>query len=406
MARAIEKLTLLAVAQAKRPGHYGDGLGLYLQVSAGGTKSWIFRYRHGSKRREAGLGPCHTVSLAEAREEALQYRKQLRQGVDPIEARKAARLKRRLDTAKAMTFRACAEAYIEAHKSAWRSPKSLVQWQGSLKTYADPALGDHPVQDIDTTLVMRVIEPLWSKKPETASRVRRRIESILNWAIARGYRDGPNPARWRGHLDQLLPRKSKVRPVEHFTALGHQEIGTFMAKLRQQGSIPAKALEFAILTAARTGEVIGARWAEINVAERLWTIPASRMKSNRQHAVPLSGAAMAIVTAMAEVRQGDFLFPGSRLGRPLNSSVFLVVLRRMELNVTPHGFRSTFSDWCAERSTFSAEVREMALAHAIGNKAEAAYRRGDLLQKRKQLSEAWAAYCGAAPTTAAVIAIR
>lgn len=403
MARTIGKLTALAVTRASKRGYVADGGGLYLQISPSGSKSWVFRFRQGDKLREAGLGAVHTVSLTEARDEALLYRKELRQGIDPIEARKGQRLKRRLDAARSMTFRQCAEAYISAHAAAWRSPKSLVQWQGTLSTYAYPVFGDDPVQDIDTALVMRVVEPLWSEKPETASRLRGRIESILDWAAVRGYRQGENPARWRGHLDQLLPRKTKVRRVEHFTALGHQDIAAFMAELRAQEGVSARALEFAILTAARTGEALGACWSEIDLDKAVWTIPASRMKSGREHRVPLSGPVMAVIEKMAEIREGDFLFRGARPGRPLNSSAFLLLLRRMGRNdLTAHGFRSSFRDWAAECTAFASEVAELALAHSVGSAVERSYRRGDQFARRRELAEAWARYCAEGPASRVV----
>jgi integrase len=407
MARAIGKLTALAVERTKPRGYYGDGGGLFLQVSARGSKSWVFRFKDNGKLREMGLGPTHTVTLAEAREKARGCRNLRLQGVDPIESRRAERAKARLAAAKAMTFKACAERYMAAHKAGWRSPKSLAAWEGTLGTYVYPVFGDLPVQAIDTALVMKAIEPVWATKPETASRVRGRIESILDWATARAYRAGENPARWRGHLEKLLPTKTKVRRLEHHAALPYTEVAAFMGTLRGREGIAARALEFAILTAARTGEVIGARWSEINIAERLWNIPAERMKGGREHRVPLSAAALAIVEAMAALRRGEFVFPGGKSDRPLSNMAFLMLLRRTgRNNVTAHGFRSTFRDWAAERTSFPAEVAEMALAHAVGDEVEAAYRRGDLFQKRRQLAEAWARFCTASPPADQVVPIR
>lgn len=398
MPRVVGRLTALAVVRAK-PGYHSDGGGLYLRVGAGAAKSWVFRFREAGRLREMGLGPLHTVTLAEAREKALGCRKQRLDGSDPITARKAAKTAARLAEASAMTFQQCAEAYIGAHKAGWRNPKHAAQWPATLGAYVYPVLGGLPVQAVDVGLVMKAVEPIWAVKPETASRVRGRIESVLDWATARGYRTGDNPARWRGHLENLLPRRSKVARVEHHAALPYGEIGAFMAALRQQEGTAARALEFAILTAARTGEVIGATWAEIDLDGRLWTIPPERMKAGREHRVPLSDAALAILRAMAEVRQGAHVFPGARAGRPLSQMAMLMLLRRMGRgDLTVHGFRSAFSDWCAEQTNFPAEVREMALAHALGDKVEAAYRRGDLFEKRRQLAEAWARYC-AAPMT-------
>ena len=408
MARTIGKLTALAMTQAKRRGYYGDGGGLFLQVSASGAKSWVFRFKEGGRLREMGLGPTHTVSLAEARQKALECRKARLDGLDPIEARRGKRIQAKLDAAKAMTFAACAERYIASHKAGWRNPKHAAQWPATLGTYVYPVFGSLPVQAVDVGLVMKAIEPIWVQKPETAGRVRGRIERVLDWATARGYRQGENPARWRGHLENLLPKKSKVRRVEHHAALPYVEIGAFMAELRQQEGVPARALEFAILTAARTGEVIGAKWDEIDLGERLWTVPAERMKkADKEHRVPLSDAALAILGDLRKVQQDNFVFPGGKAGRPISNMATLMLLRRMGRgDLTAHGFRSSFRDWAAERTGFPAEVAEMALAHTVSDKVEAAYRRGDLFQKRRQLSDAWAKFCAAAPASGQVVPIR
>jgi integrase len=406
-ARTIGKLTALAITQAKRRGYYSDGGGLFLQVSATGAKSWVFRFKETGRLHEMGLGPVHTIGLAEARERARECRRMRLDGLDPIQSRKAARMQARLDAARAMTFQACAEAYIAAHRAGWRSPKSLTAWEGTLGAYVHPVFGILPVQAIDTALVTKAIEPIWAEKPETAGRVRGRIEAILDWAAARGYRHGDNPARWRGHLDKLLPKKTKVHRVEHHAALPYPEIGAFMVELHQQDGVAARALEFAILTAARTGEVIGARWAEFDLAEHLWTVPGDRMKAGREHRVPLSDAALAILKDMRAIRQSDFVFPGGRARRPISNMAMLMLLRRMGRgDLTAHGFRSSFRDWAAERTTFPAEVSEMALAHTVSDKVEAAYRRSDLFQKRRQLSEAWAQFCAAAPAAGQVVPIR
>jgi integrase len=407
MARAIGKLTALAITQAKRRGYYGDGGGLFLQVSATGAKSWVFRFKEASKLREMGLGATHTVSLAEARQKALECRKARLEGRDPIEVRRGKRIQAKLDAAKAMTFAACAERYIASHKAGWRNPKHAAQWPATLGTYVYPVFGSLPVQAVDVGFVMKVIEPIWAIKPETASRVRGRIESVLDWATARGYRQGENPARWRGHLENLLPKKSKVRRVEHHAALPYAEIAAFMAELRQQEGVAAHALEFVILMAARTGEVIGAKWDEIDSGEHLWVIPAERMKAAKEHREPLSDPALAILEEMRKIRQGDHIFPGGKEGRPISNMAMSMLLRRMGCGeLTVHGFRSTFSDWCSERTNFPAEVREMALAHAVSDKVEAAYRRGDLLQKRRQLADAWARFCDTAPAAGQVVPIR
>jgi integrase len=403
----IGKLTAIAVKNASRRGYYGDGGGLYLQVSGSGAKSWVFRYRIGGKLHEMGLGPLHTVGLAEARTRARQCREHRLDGLDPLTVRKAARLQARLDAAKTMTFAACAERYIATHKAGWRNDKHRDQWSNTLSTYVDPVFGALPVQAVDTTLVMRAIEPIWTEKPETASRVRGRIESILDWATARGYRQGENPARWRGHLDKLLPKKTKVRRVEHHAALPYREIGAFIAELRRQEGLAASALQLAILTALRTKEVLGAPWSEINVADRLWTIPAERMKAEKEHRVPLSAPAIAILEDMAQLRDGEFVFPGANRGSPLSNMAMLMLLRRMgRSDLTVHGFRSTFRDWAAEETHFPAEVVEMALAHRVSGKVEAAYRRGDLFQKRRQLMDDWSKFCATPPASGRVVPIR
>jgi integrase len=388
------KLTALKTAKVEATGYYGDGGGLFLQVSKYGSKSWVFRFKANGRLREMGLGSLDTYSLAEARERARACRKLRDEGKNPIEERNAARLQAKLEAAKAMTFEQCAERYIAAHKASWRNPKHAAQWPSTLATYVNEIFGDLPVAAVDTALVMKAIEPIWVQKPETAGRVRGRIESVLDWATARGHRQGENPARWRGHLDKLLPRKTSVRRVEHHAALPYAEIGAFTAELRQEEGVAARALEFVILTAARTGEVIGARWDELDLAERLWTVPGERMKAGREHRVPLSDAALAILGELAKARNGDFVFPGGRAGRPLSNMSMLMLLRRMGRgDLTIHGFRSSFRDWAAERTSFPAEVAEMALAHTVSDKVEAAYRRGDLFQKRRQMMDAWARFC-------------
>jgi integrase len=406
MARTVSKLSAVSVKNASRRGYYSDGGGLYLQVSPTGAKSWVFRYKVDGKLYEMGLGALHTVGLGEARTRARQCREHRLDGLDPLAVRKAARMQAVLDAAKGMTFRQCAEGYIAAHRASWRNGKHRDQWSNTLATYVAPVFGGLPVQAIDTALVMKAIEPVWSQKPETASRVRGRIEAILDWATARGHRAGENPARWRGHLDKLLPKKTKVRRVEHHAALPYREITAFMADLRQQEGVGARSLEFAILTAARTGEVIGARWDEFDLGERVWTVPAERMKAGREHRVPLSEPALAILQDLGKIRRGEFVFPGDRADRPISNMTMLMLLRRMGRgDLTAHGFRSTFRDWVSERTTFPAEVAEMALAHTVSDKVEAAYRRGDLFQKRRQLMDAWAKFSTAPPATGAKVVL-
>ena len=412
MSRVIGKLTAIAVSKAKRRGYYGDGGGLYLQVSPTGAKSWVFRYDADGRRHEVGLGPLHTITLAEAREKARACRQQRLEGVDLVASRKAERIQAKLLAAKTMTFRECAEAYIESHRAGWRNEKHAAQWPSRFEAYVYPVFGEFLVQQIDTGLVLRAIEPIWSRIPETANRVRGRIENILDWARVRGYCDGENPARWKGHLDHLLPPRSSVAKIlrgpkgEHHEALPYDELPAFMAELRGRPGISAKALEFAILTATRSGEVLGADWSEIS--DRVWTVPANRMKSGREHRVPLSDDAMAVLREVWPMSEGQgFVFPGIRQSR-LNPWVMIQLLKRTSRpDVTVHGFRSTFRDWAAERTNFPREVAEMALAHAVEDRVEAAYRRGDLFQKRRQLMDAWARFC-ASPVvgSAKVVPIR
>jgi integrase len=355
-----------------------------------------------------GIGPADTIGLAKAREMAAAVRREILAGIDPIDAKREARDQAKVATAKAMTFRECGEAYIAAHEAGWRNPKHRYQWRQTLDSYAYPVIGNLPVQAVDTGLVAKALEAIWTAKPETATRLRGRIEAVLDWATVRGFRTGDNPARWRGHLDHLLPARSKVAKVEHHAALDYRDVPSFMADLRQREGTSPRALEFAILTAARTGEVINATWAEIDLAERVWTIPGERMKAGREHRIPLSDPAMAVLGDTAG-QGGAFLFPGAT-GAGLSNMAMLKLLRRMGRggDLTTHGFRSTFSDWCAERTAFPAEVREMALAHAVGDKVEAAYRRGDLFEKRRKLADAWAKFCAepATVTGGEVVALR
>jgi integrase len=398
MARTIGRLTALKVDKAKRPGMYADGGGLYLRVTHGGTKNWIFRFMLNGRPRWMGVGPLHTIGLAEARNRAAGFRFQRHDGVDPIEKRRAERLEARLDAAKAVTFKECAAMYVASHRAGWRNPKHAAQWEATLATYAEPVLGRLSVQAIDTALVRKVLEPIWTAKPETAGRVRGRIESILDWARVGGYRAGENPARWRGHLDQLLPARSKVRRVEHHAALPYAVLPGFLVSLREQEGIASRALEFAILTAARTGEVLGARWSEMDLLDKTWTLPAARMKACREHRVPLSVRALAILQEMQPHRHAKdaFVFPGGKNGRPLSNMAFLMLLRRMGRgDVTVHGFRSSFRDWAAERTKFPAEVAEMALAHTVNDKTVAAYNRSDLFERRRRLIAAWTTFCTA-----------
>jgi len=394
MARTIHRISATKLVALKAPGYHADGGGLYHRVAPGGSRGWIFRYALHGRTHDMGLGAYPEISLAAARKRAFEFRQMLAEGTDPLAERNAKRAAARVEDAKTITFDDCAKAYIAAHADGWRNAKHRQQWGNTLYTYVSPAFGKLPVRAIDTGLVMRALEPIWASKPETASRLRGRIESILSWAQVRGYRLGDNPARWRGHLDHLLPARSKVRKVEHHAALPYSEIGKFVNALGQQKGIASSALKFLILTAARPGEVLGATWSEIDLDGRIWVVPASRMKGGREHRIPLSDAAIAVLRDMQEIRRGDYVFEGARAGRPLSQMSLLMLLRRMNRgDVTAHGMRSCFRDWAAERTNYENHVVEMALAHAIPNGVEAAYRRGDLFDKRRRLMDDWAKFC-------------
>jgi integrase len=396
MARHTAGLTARS-AETLGPGLHGDGGGLYLSVAATGSRSWIFRYQRHGKRRDMGLGPLHLVGLSEARRRSHECRDLLFRGIDPLDRRHGERTAAVLEAAKVTTFKQCADAYLTSHRAAWRSGSSHARvFENSLRDHAATIM-DLPVAAIDTGVVMKALQPIWTEKPETATRLRGRIESILDYAKTAGYRQGENPARWRGHLENLLPSPNKVKRVAHHPALPYAEIAEFMTELRQRRTVGARALEFAILTAARTGEVLEATWNEIDVANRLWTVPADRMKSGREHRVPLSDAVTAIIEEMAEGRSGPYVFPGQRSGQPLSAGgALLAVLRRMGRgDLTTHGFRSTFRDWAAERTSYPAEVAEMALAHSVGSAVEQAYRRSDLFERRRRLMDDWARFCAA-----------
>jgi integrase len=407
MVRSTQRLSTLKVSREKKIGYYADGGGLYLQVAGGAAKSWIFRFTLRGKAREMGLGSVADMPLAEARERAGACRRQLRDGIDPIEQRKVERARAVLADAKALPFKACAEAYIASHRSGWKSAKHAEQWTNTLTTYTYPILGTLPVQAVDVGLVMKVLESIWTVKPETASRLRRRIESVLDWATARGYRQGDNPARWRGHLENLLPKRSKVQKVKHHPALPYAEVGAFMASLRNKEGIVARALEFTILTVARTSETIGAPWPEIDLENDMWTVPADRIKADNEHRVPLSAPAVALLKRLRKETDGEFIFPGGKPGRPLSDRAMLSLLERMGRDdITVHGFRSTFRDWAAEQTSYPNEVAEMALSHVVGDKVEAAYRRGDLFEKRQRLMAEWARYCGTIHKAGKVVPLR
>lgn len=392
MARTLNRLSTLKVTRAKRPGMHADGGCLYLRVATGGSRQWIFRYTAGGRLRDMGLGSVSTFSLSEARERARDARKLLADGIDPISAKRARSTALLAADAKAMTFAQCATAYIASHEAGWSNALHRSQWTNTLTQHVHPVIGPLPVAAIDTALVMRTLEPIWTKIPETAARVRGRIEAILDWARVSGFRAGENPARWRGHLDHLLPAKSRVQKIEHHAALAYTQVGEFMAKLRKRTGVSARVLELLTLTAGRLGEVRGATWPEIDLAAKVWVVPGGRMKSGKEHRVPLSPPAVAVLHEMAAIRESDHVFPGVR--GPIGGSAPLMLMKELT-GTTVHGLRSTFRDWAAERTNFPREVAELALAHAVGSDVERAYQRGDLFEKRRALMGAWAQYCAA-----------
>lgn len=394
--RTSKKLSSLQVAKLTKPGRYGDGDGLWLQIAAGGTKSWILRYQRAGQARQMGLGPVRDVSLAKAREKARINREMLQDEIDPIEARRARRTAKKVQAARTVTFKECAVRYIADKLPEWKNAKHQYQWAATLETYVYPKIGHLPVAAVDTTLVLEVLQPIWTSKSETAGRVRGRIEAILGWATVRGYREGDNPARLQGHLGEVLPKKNKVRAVRHQPALPYAAIGDFMAEIRERAGMSARALEFTVLTAARTGETIGAKWGEIDFAAKLWIVPGERTKSGREHRVPLSEQALDVLARTPhEDKAGadSFIFPGSRPKLGLSNMSMLKLLRDVRPGLTVHGFRSSFRDWAAEQTNFPRDIAEAALAHVLRDKTEAAYLRGDKLEKRRKLMAAWGGYC-------------
>jgi integrase len=386
MARKINQLTTRAVAAITRDGRHADGGGLYLKISPNGGRRWVFLYRWHGKPTEIGLGSARDVPLARARELASHARAKLAQGRSPKETRYAPA---------GSLFGYCADRLIEAMQPSWRSRRHALAWKRSMHHEA-AALRRLPVDRVTTDDVLSVLKPLWNAMPETASRLRGRIERVLDAAKAQGLRNGENPARWRGHLAQLLPKPATLTRGHH-AAMSYADVPAFMNRLQAREAVAAKTLEFAVLTAARSGEALGARWDELDLDRAIWTIPGPRMKTGREHRVPLSERAVAIVKVMEECRNGDLVFPGQKPDRPLSPMSLTLVLRRMKVDgATVHGFRSAFRDWAAECTHASSEVCEAALAHTIRNQVEAAYRRGDLFDKRRQLMDAWASYCATA----------
>ncbi len=398
MPRKARELSPLEVRRLTTPGRWSVGGvdGLALQVTAPDARSWVLRVTAAGKQRELGLGSFPSVTLADARERARALRAQLVSGEDPVAERQAARSAAAAERAAQQTFSVLAAQYITQHASGWKNAKHTAQWTATLKTYVEPVVGKLLVRDITTAHVIQVLDPIWLSKTETATRVRSRLELVLDFGTARGLREGPNPARWRGNLDAALPKPAKVAKVQHHPAVPVADVAGVMARLRQQQGVGARALEFAILTAARSGEVRGATWAEFDLEKALWTVPAERMKAGREHRVPLTAPALALLAALAKGKADEPVFAAPRGGQ-LSDMTLTAVMRRMALGAVPHGFRSTFRDWAAERTNYPAEVAEMALAHAVGDKVEAAYRRGDLFEKRRQMMADWAAFLAGCP---------
>lgn len=399
MARLVNRLTATKVAKETKEGLYPDGAGLYLQVGPTGSKSWALRYQIAGKSRQMGLGSLHDFGLALARERARAARQLLADGIDPIDKRTKERSAMKAAAAKTITFKQAAEQYIKAHEAGWKSLVHAKQWTQTLTDYAYPVLGDLDVAHIETPHIKKVLDPIWTTKIETATRLRGRLESVLSWATASHHRTGENPARWKGHLDQLLARPAKLSKVKHHEAIPSDAMPAFMTKLRDMDSISARALEFTILTAARTGETIGATDSEIDLEGKVWIVPASRMKAGREHRVPLCARVIEIIKTVPRLKGNPYLFAGAKTGRGLSNMAMLELLKGMDghASLTVHGFRSTFRDWAGDVSTFPREVIEQALAHGLKDKVEAAYYRSDALEKRRKLMDAWAGYCSRPP---------
>lgn len=396
MGRKAKDLAPLAIGKLQTPGmHFvGHVSGLALRVSDTGARSWILRIMVGGKRRDIGLGAFPEVSLAAAKDAAKTTREQVRQGIDPVEARKAAQAVLRAERVSHTTFEEASKQYISAHEGGWKNGKHIAQWRTTLEAYAYPVIGKIHVRDVALDHILKILEPIWKDRTETASRLRGRIERVLDWAKTRGLRVGDNPARWKGNLDTLLPAPGKVAKIKHHEACDWREAPVFLSELRQIDTVGAKALEFLILTNVRSINSRGATWREIDLKQAVWTIPAERMKAGKEHRVPLSKAAIALLKQLARSDSNDLLFPNTK-GQPLSDMALGMILRRMKKNFTVHGFRSTFRDWAGETTAFPREVIEHAMAHQLKDKAEAAYARGDLFTKRVRLMEGWADFlCG------------
>lgn len=407
MPRKARELTALRVRRITRPGLYAVGGvdGLQIQVKESGARSWILRVKVGDRRPDIGLGGFPDVTLEQARDRAREVRDQIRQGIDPIVARRAAQDALRAAQAKVLTFDQAAKLAHQAKSTEFKNPKHAAQWINTLTTYASPEIGSLPVDAVELPHVIKVLEPIWTTKTETATRVRQRIEATLAWATVNGYRSGPNPAEWKGTLEHALPKARKVKRVTHHAALPWDQVGDFMVKLRQRPGIAARALEFAILTAARSGEVRLATWSEIDLANKLWTIPAERMKAGKPHQVPLSDAAIDLLKALPRMKNNKLVFPG-RYRIPMSDSTLSKLLRDMGVEAVPHGFRSTFKDWARSSTAYADEVSELALAHVNSDATRAAYARDQLLAKRVRLMRDWAKYCATVPKQGNVVALK
>lgn len=396
MGRKANELSPLEVSRLKSPGlHFvGSVAGLALHVKVTGARSWILRATIGEKRRDIGLGGFPDVTFASAKDRARIAREKIGAGIDPIVEKQAKKSALIAADGQSITFERAAELFVKAKEAEWSNIKHAAQWRATLKAYAFPVVGNILVRDVALPHILAILEPIWITKTETASRLRGRLENILDWAKGRDYRIGDNPARWRGHLEHQLAKPSKVAKVEHHSALPYTEIGDFMTALKKYDGMGARALEIAILTATRSGEVRGALWSEIDLNTAIWTIPAERMKAKKEHRIPLAVAAVTLLKALPRI-DSELVFPGTKNGRPISDMTMSAVIKRMGMDIVPHGFRSTFRDWAAERTNYPRDVAEMALAHAIGDKVEAAYRRGDLFEKRRRMMAEWAAFCAA-----------
>lgn len=406
MAKKTNKLTTLQVKKTSTYGFYPDGNGLYLQVSKTGSKSWVFRYELNGKDRRQGLGSVTDLSLNEARIAAGESRRLRLEGKDPIDEKKKIAAAARVISAKEMTFKTCATTFIDSHKAGWTNEKHINQWTNTLTTYAYPTIGHLPVRDVDISLIMRILEPIWLTKTETATRVRQRIENILDWAKAREFRAGENPARWRGHLDMLLPKPTKIQKVKHFDAMPYIDVPAYFAELKKKHRISAKALAFIMLTATRSNETRSARWSEININEAMWTIPEERMKAKREHKVPLSEECLQLLREAKEFKVSDFIFPSDDGKTGISSAALQKLLRETQATATIHGFRSSFRDWCAEMTNYDSNLAEFSLAHQLNNATVAAYLRTKMVDKRRKLMNAWSSYCSENKEMGAVIPIN